>query len=119
MHIRNHASRMLNDFLPAPLAGRIAARRTLRRHRDGARIEREMDVLPFLVNEGDRTFDVGANVGDYTLSLAKLVGSNGRVVSFEPNPGNFNKLSHLVQMGRLEQVSAHPIALGETSGTAS
>jgi len=78
-----------------------------------------MENLPFLLGEGDWAFDVGANVGDYTLSLAKLVGSNGRVFSFEPNPSNFNKLSHLVQMGRLEHVTVHPIALGETSGTAS
>jgi len=119
LYVRNNVSRLLNDFLPPPIAGRIAARRTLRRHRHGVRIEREMEILPFLLGEGDWAFDVGANVGDYTLSLAKLVGPNGRVFSFEPNPNNFNKLSHLVQMGRLEHVSVHPIALGETSGTAS
>ena len=119
MYVRNHVSRLLNDFLPPPIAGRIAARRTLRRRRHSVRIEKEMEILPFLLSEGDWAFDVGANVGDYTLSLAKLVGPNGRVFSFEPNPRNFNKLSHLVQMGRLEHVSVHPIALGETSGTAS
>ena len=111
MYLRNHVSSLLNDFLSPAIAGRIAARRTLRRHRHGVRIEREMEILPFLLGEGDWAFDVGANVGDYTLSLAKLVGSNGRVFSFEPNPRNFNKLSHLVQMSRLEHVSVHPIAL--------
>jgi FkbM family methyltransferase len=41
---------------------------------------------PSLVGEGDVCVDAGANAGVYTLLLASVVGSRGRVVAFEPNP---------------------------------
>jgi hypothetical protein len=37
-----------------------------------------------LVSPGDVVYDVGANVGFYTLLAAVLVGQSGRVVAFEP-----------------------------------
>ncbi|MCC5601515.1 FkbM family methyltransferase [Nostoc favosum] len=37
-------------------------------------------------------FDVGANVGDYSILLSKLVGCHGKVYSFEPTLSTFNKL---------------------------
>src|SRR5262245_39872732 len=35
---------------------------------------------------GDQVLDIGASVGYYTLLSAKLVGTTGSVVSFEPDP---------------------------------
>lgn len=37
-----------------------------------------------LVKKGDVVFDIGANIGYYSVLLAKLVGPMGRVFSFEP-----------------------------------
>ena len=37
------------------------------------------------VNEGDTVIDVGANIGEYTLLGAKLVGDKGLVISVEPD----------------------------------
>lgn len=42
-------------------------------------------------------WDVGAHLGYHTLSLAKLVGSQGRVVAFEPNPYNEQRLTQNLQ----------------------
>ena len=36
--------------------------------------------------------DVGANIGIYTEFLAKLVGPSGRVVAFEPEQQNMERL---------------------------
>ena len=50
--------------------------------------ERDPDIMRLLrrwVTAGDTVFDVGANIGTYTLPLARLVGDAGRVVAFEPN----------------------------------
>lgn len=41
------------------------------------------------VNEGESVVDVGAHIGYYSLVLAQLVGSSGRVVAFEPGKAIF------------------------------
>ncbi len=41
---------------------------------------------------GDHFVDVGANIGYYTLIAARIVGDNGLVSAFEPDPENFRIL---------------------------
>lgn len=36
--------------------------------------------------------DIGANVGAVTLMLAKMIGPNGQIISFEPGPPNISRL---------------------------
>ncbi|HUD44768.1 MAG TPA: FkbM family methyltransferase [Patescibacteria group bacterium] len=38
-----------------------------------------------VLKNGSVAYDIGANIGIHTLALSKLVGSEGRVVSFEPS----------------------------------
>jgi FkbM family methyltransferase len=42
-------------------------------------------------------YDVGANMGYYSLIFSKLVGEEGAVISFEPSLINFNKLNENVK----------------------
>lgn len=51
-----------------------------------------LDLLKKFVKEGDLVLDVGANFGVYTTALAKIVGSNGKVIAFEPIPWVFEIL---------------------------
>ncbi|MHB1557199.1 MAG: FkbM family methyltransferase [Isosphaeraceae bacterium] len=44
----------------------------------------EEQLYAALVRRGDVCFDVGANKGDVSLFLARLVGESGNVVAFEP-----------------------------------
>ncbi len=44
-----------------------------------------------LIKEGDVVLDIGANVGAHTLPLAQLVGTTGKVFSFEPTAYAFAK----------------------------
>ena len=44
------------------------------------------------VLDGDIVFDIGANVGLYSLLASELVGPRGRVFAFEPLPRNFDYL---------------------------
>jgi FkbM family methyltransferase len=55
-------------------------------HRAGWMGTEEVTVLRRLVRPGMQVLDVGANVGLYSLLLARLVGERGRVYSFEPEP---------------------------------
>ena len=69
-----------------------------------------------LVRPGMVCWDVGANVGFYTLLLAELVGAGGRVFAFEPVPRNVELLRRHVEMNRYLHVRIFPCALGDFDG---
>src|SRR5260370_20993665 len=48
------------------------------------------------IRPGDCVWDVGDNVGYYTLRFADLVGREGRVIAFEPSQDNFAGLQAAV-----------------------
>ncbi len=73
--------------------------------------ELELHLLPFLAAADKMAVDVGANKGIYTHFLAKLV---TRVEAFEPNP----KIFRILKRALPENVTAHPVALSNTAGTA-
>src|ERR1039458_10694426 len=69
-----------------------------------------------LVRPGMVCWDVGANVGFYTLLLAELVGAGGRVFAFEPVPRNVELLRRHVEMNRYLHVRIFSCALGDFDG---
>lgn len=55
----------------------------------------EPEVAHFMMRvlrEGDTAIDAGANVGFFTMLMAKLVGPTGRVFAFEPNSDTYCRL---------------------------
>jgi len=73
------------------------------------------DLQSFLsstVKEGKIFYDVGANVGFFSLLAARLVGPNGRVISFEPLPDNLVNLRENMKRNRFLNVKILPFALG-------
>lgn len=64
----------------------------------------ETDWVKQTIQKGDIVLDVGANIGYYTLTFAKLVGDTGKVFSFEPELFNFN----LLQKFDGEKTDFHP-----------
>ena len=69
-----------------------------------------------LVRPGMVCWDIGANVGFYTLLLAELVGTTGNVFAFEPFPRNIKFLQRHVQMNRYQNVRISPRALDDFDG---
>lgn len=61
-------------------------------------------------------FDLGANIGLVTFALARVVGADGRVVSFEPDPVNFEYLRRNVERHGLAQVDLVQAAVAPVSG---
>ena len=53
------------------------------------------------VATGDTVYDIGANMGYVSLSLAKQVGLSGHVVAFEPVPRNLELLRTNIENNRL------------------
>jgi FkbM family methyltransferase len=59
----------------------------------GAPIEPDVaNVFVRVLGAGDVVVDIGANIGFLTVLAALLVGPSGRVVAFEPDPGNVERL---------------------------
>jgi FkbM family methyltransferase len=67
---------------------------------------------------GDVCFDVGANVGFYTLLASRLVGERGTVVAFEPLPRNLGYLRRHLEANRIRNVRLLPVAVSDRGGTA-
>lgn len=64
----------------------------------------ETEQIENLVKEGMTVVDGGGNIGYYTLIMSKLVGKNGKVYTFEPDPMNFEYLKKNVETNSLENV---------------
>lgn len=56
----------------------------------------ETNAVKKIVQPGWVVFDVGANIGYYTLMLSKLVGENGQVHGFEPTSYAYDRLQRNV-----------------------
>ena len=70
------------------------------------------------VRAGGTFYDIGANVGFFTLVGAQLVGERGHVVAFEPAPATAALLSANVARNGLDRVRLLDIALGDRTGEA-
>lgn len=66
---------------------------------------------------GDVFGDVGAHVGAFTLLASRIVGPDGRVVAFEPDPGPRALLERNVIGNRATNVTVVPFAVGGRAGT--
>jgi FkbM family methyltransferase len=64
----------------------------------------------------DTCWNIGANVGEHVLRLARIVGPTGRVLAFEPNPEAAAVLATNIQLNRYsDRVSiVETSSLGET-----
>jgi len=82
--------------------------------------EREVVRTLYEVIQPESTvLHVGAHIGYFTLLLAKLVGSKGMVVAFEPVPENFRVLAENIEMNGFQNVVLEKQAVAATSGVVS
>ena len=73
----------------------------------------------FTPNKGDVVLDVGAHIGYYSLKAAKAVGTEGIVISVEPDPRNFKILEKNININNLKKnVKLINCALSSHSGYA-
>ncbi|SRR6266404_3989439 len=67
---------------------------------------------------GDHVFDIGAYCGVTTYHFSKLVGPEGCVYSFEPDPANYSLLLRNIERHQLTNVVPLQMAVSASSGTA-
>lgn len=68
------------------------------------------------IKKGQTVIDVGASIGLYTIFFAKMVGNNGKVYAFEPEPKNFELLKKNVEINGFDNVILENKAVSNTSG---
>lgn len=66
---------------------------------------------------GDVFYDIGANVGFFTVLGAKLVGPTGHVYAFEPVPENAAAVHHNASLNNLTQVTVFHRAVSDRDGS--
>jgi FkbM family methyltransferase len=81
----------------------------------------EQEKLRFVsqvIGQGEVFFDVGANVGLYSLLAATKLGPTGRVFAFEPAKRNCDFFTLHMQLNRVQNVDLLPVAIGTHDGAA-
>jgi FkbM family methyltransferase len=69
-----------------------------------------------MVGPNSVIFDVGGNVGFYTLLASVLTGRDGKVYVFEPLPGNLFFLRKHLQLNRINNVTVVEAAVSNLDG---
>ena len=77
--------------------------------------EKEFTKLKNWVHADDWVIDVGANVGHYTKKLSEIVGSEGRVIAFEPMMATFELLASNVAKFSTDNVTLLNVAASDSS----
>jgi len=95
---------------------RFAVPNLVARHRAATLFEKEPETIAWIdgFRPGDVLFDVGANVGTYTVYAA----SRGhRVIAIEPEAGNYALLNRNIALNDLDgEVTAYCMGLGDHEG---
>ena len=76
------------------------------------------DAVKRLVKPGMNVINIGANVGYFTLLMARLVGPSGRVFAFEPFQNTAGYLQKNVDANGYANVEVHVKAVSNKKGTA-
>lgn len=76
------------------------------------------EALRRLLAPGDVFFDVGANIGFFTILGARLVGPSGRVVAFEPVPACARAVARNIALNGFGHAEIREEAVGAAGGRA-
>lgn len=68
------------------------------------------------LSPGDIFFDVGANVGYYSILASRLVGQNGIVAAFEPLVKNLVFLQRHIELNDALNIRIFPFAVSDSTG---
>lgn len=87
-------------------------------YRNGCYEPETVRILNQIVKPGMVFLDIGTHVGQYTLLASKLVGPEGAIHSFEPDPDTFAHLALNVSMNNMQNVHPVQAAVSDEDGWA-
>lgn len=68
------------------------------------------------VRKGGVIIDIGANIGEVSMNFAKIVGPNGKVISFEPNLSNYRRYERNLKANTFSNITLVKKGLGHVPG---
>lgn len=71
-----------------------------------------------VISASSVVYDIGANVGFYSLLASRLVGPHGLVYAFEPLPGNVEVLRAHLKLNKVKNVEVLNLAVSSSNGEA-
>lgn len=75
-----------------------------------------VEALEKKFRSGGVFYDVGANVGQFLIAMAKIIGDGGTAIGFEPEPINYQRLTQNIKLNKLANARAFQLALSDRSG---
>jgi FkbM family methyltransferase len=76
-----------------------------------ARENWEINLTNYLTKKQPSVFvDIGANVGRYTIKMARQIGNRGKVIAIEADPENYEVLVENIRLNKLRNVNAFNVA---------
>jgi FkbM family methyltransferase len=83
----------------------------------GWKFDEELPFLATRLRKGDTVFDIGANIGTWSLILSHAVGAAGRVFAYEPARATFDALSDNITLNATPNIVASRCAVSDARGT--
>jgi FkbM family methyltransferase len=72
-------------------------------------------ILSKTLESGSVFLDLGANIGYFSLLASGIVGSSGKVISFEPNTQNLQLLYSSILENKFNNIYTYPFAVSDTN----
>lgn len=73
------------------------------------------EALEKRLRGGGVYYDIGSNVGEFLIPVAKIVGERGRVIGFEPHPGSYQLLIRNIDLNQLTNATVFKLGLSDSS----
>ncbi|MCH9609796.1 MAG: hypothetical protein S4CHLAM45_01880 [Chlamydiales bacterium] len=73
-------------------------------------------ISAYWCNPGDFVLDIGAHLGDFSRIYSSLVGKEGLVFAYEPNPLVYPHLEHFMALSSIKNVITKKRAVSDTTG---
>jgi FkbM family methyltransferase len=75
----------------------------------------EYEMVEKLINNGDNFFDIGANIGWYSINIG-LAKRNSKIYSFEPIPKTYKNLQNNININFVKNITTHNFGLSNKKG---
>jgi FkbM family methyltransferase len=96
---------------------RVSSSTELHKHKTLGGERQLLTHLVEMVRPGDVVYDIGANIGLFTVIFAKAIGAKGRIIAFEPEEKAHRRLTENIQQNELATVEPFQFALGNQAGS--
>jgi FkbM family methyltransferase len=78
----------------------------------------EAGLVARLLEDDDVFWDIGANVGYFTLVAATALAGRGQIIAFEPGKNAYARLTENIALNPYQNIKTYPLAVSDREGEA-